>query len=306
MRLRRRRRMIQAVIALMVIVTATIAILQIVGPFRAYPSKGKASPHPSIADVRIPTQPGTLVYQNDGYKVDYSNTALGYISVIGPDDGSVKKVQLLIGDVTYTYDLTSKKYTILPLQGGSGNYSVRLMKNSSGNSYTVMASTSFSAEITDDLTIFLYPNQIVDYTLQTLAVNKSFEITQKDDSEIKRVYTIYQYVIDLLAYDTAKAKIANEVYMLPVLDSIVNTKKGICFDYAALMTAMLRVQGIPTRLITGYTDLGYHAWVEIYLKDVGWINPRIYFKEKTWKRVDPTFDDSFGIYMGKYQTKYTY
>lgn len=306
MRLRRRRRMIQAVIALMVIVIATIVILQFVDPFRRYPSKGKASPHPTIADVRIPTQPGKLVYQKDGYKVDYSNADLGYISVIGPDDGSVKKVQLIIGDVTYTYDLTSKQYTILPLQLGSGKYTVQLLKNMSGNSYTVMGSTSVNANVTDELSVFLYPNQVVDYNLQTLAVNKSFEITKNDDSEIKRVYTIYNYVINLLSYDASKAKLANDVYMLPVLDMIVNTKKGICFDYAALMTAMLRVQSIPTRLLTGYTDLGYHAWVEIYLRDVGWINPRIYFKEKIWKRVDPTFDDSFGIYLGKYQTKYTY
>lgn len=306
MRLRRRRRLIKAVIALMVIVVATIVTLQFVGPFRRYPTKGKVSPHPTLDQVRIPTQPGTLNYQSDGYKVDYSNTDQGYISVIGPDDGTLKKVQLLFGEAIYTYDLTSKGYTVLPLQFGSGNYSVRLMKNSSGNAYTVMASIDFSALIKDELTIFLYPNQVIDYTLQTLAVNKSFEITQKDDSEIKRVYTVYHYVMNLLSYDSAKAALANDVYMLPVLDAIVLNKKGICFDYAALMSAMLRVQGIPTRLITGYTDLAYHAWVEIYLKDVGWINPRIYFKEKSWKRVDPTYDDSFGIYLGKYQKKYTY
>jgi transglutaminase-like putative cysteine protease len=298
--------MIQAIIALLVIVIATIGILQFVGPFRRYPSKGKPSPHPTIAEVRIPTQPGQLVYQRNGYKVDYSNADLGYISVIGPDDGSIKKVQLIQGTATYTYDITSKQYTILPLQSGSGIYTVQLLKNLSGNSYTVMGSTLISAEVTDPLSVFLYPNQVVDYNLQTLAVNKSFEITKNDDSQIKRVYTIYHYVLDLLSYDTAKAKLANDVYMLPVLDTIVNTRKGICFDYAALMTAMLRVQNIPTRLITGYTDLGYHAWVEIYLLDVGWINPRIYFKEKTWKRVDPTFDDSFGVYLGKYQTKYIY
>jgi hypothetical protein len=306
MRLRRRRWMIQAIIAGMVIVIAAIVTMQFVNPFRRYPSKGKPSPHPTIAEVRMPTQPGTLVYQQDNYKLDYSNTSLGYVSVIGPDDGTIKKVQLLFGSVTYTYDLTSDRYTILPLQSGSGDYSVRMLKNVAGNSYSVMASLDFKAQIADELTIFLYPNQVIDYNLDTLAVNKSFEITKNDASEVRRVYTIYRYVIDLLSYDTSKAAIANDVYMLPKLDELLSSKKGICFDYAALMSAMLRVQNIPTRLITGYTDLGYHAWVEIYLKDVGWINPRIYFKEKTWKRVDPTFDDSFGIYMGKYQIKYTY
>jgi hypothetical protein len=298
--------MIQAIIAGMVIVIALIVTMQFVNPFRRYPSKGKPSPHPLISDVRMPAQPGTLIYSQDGYKLDYSNTNQGYISVIGPNDGSLMKVQLLFKDTTYTYDLTSDKYTILPLQSGSGDYTVRMLKNVAGNSYSVMASKDFTATITDELTIYLYPNQVIDYDLSTLAVAKSFEITKNDASEVRRVYTIYRYVIDLLSYDTAKAALANDVYMLPKLDELLSSKKGICFDYAALMSAMLRVQNIPTRLITGYTDLGYHAWVEIYLKDVGWINPRIYFKDKTWKRVDPTFDDSFGIYMGKYQTKYTY
>ena len=34
------------------------------------------------------------------------------------------------------------------------------------------------------------------------------------------------------------------------VDVILQEQKGICFDYAALMTAMLRSSGIPTVLIS--------------------------------------------------------
>ena len=72
------------------------------------------------------------------------------------------------------------------------------------------------------------------------------------------------------------------------MDETLQEKTGICFDYAALMTAMLRTQGIPTRLVIGYAGELYHAWISVYIKDVGWIDNIIYFDGKEWSRMDPT------------------
>ena len=41
---------------------------------------------------------------------------------------------------------------------------------------------------------------------------------------------------------------------------------------APLMAAMLRSQGIPTRLEIGYSKDAYHAWVSVYIEDIGWID----------------------------------
>lgn len=47
--------------------------------------------------------------------------------------------------------------------------------------------------------------------------------------------------------------------------------------------------------------------VEIYLKDKGWINLKIYFKKEKWNLVDPTFSDSKNSdYEGKYDEVYHY
>lgn len=92
------------------------------------------------------------------------------------------------------------------------------------------------------------------------------------------------------------------------------SQKGICYDYAALMTAMLRSQGIPTRMEVGYVSGGvYHARISTYIAEVGWINGVIRFDGVNWTLMDPTFAaSSYGAnaqYTGEgvnYQALYRY
>jgi len=76
------------------------------------------------------------------------------------------------------------------------------------------------------------------------------------------------------------------------LDSVLAEKKGICFDYASLMTGMLRSQGIPCKLVVGYAGKAYHAWISVWTAETGWIEGTIYFDGSTWHRMDPTFASS--------------
>lgn len=71
---------------------------------------------------------------------------------------------------------------------------------------------------------------------------------------------------------------------------LFETKAGFCEHYAGAFTLLMRLAGIPSRVVTGYlggeyNDLGNyylirqelaHAWSEVWLEDVGWM------------RVDPT------------------
>ena len=68
----------------------------------------------------------------------------------------------------------------------------------------------------------------------------------------------------------------------------MKTGKGICFDYAALMTSMLRSQRIPTKLEVGYAGETYHAWISTYVDDKGWVDDIIKFDGKDWQLMDPT------------------
>lgn len=92
-------------------------------------------------------------------------------------------------------------------------------------------------------------------------------------------------------------------------------KQELIFVYAAVMTAMLRSQDIPTKLVVGYTGDVYHAWVDVYIKEMGWVDNFIYFDGVSWKLMDPTFASSGGNtdavkqYIGdgaNYRSKYSY
>ena len=74
----------------------------------------------------------------------------------------------------------------------------------------------------------------------------------------------------------------------PDPDETLDTGKGICFDYAALMSAMLRSQRIPTKLEVGYSGDVYHAWISCYVDEIGWVDNIIEFDGKNWSIMDPT------------------
>ena len=98
------------------------------------------------------------------------------------------------------------------------------------------------------------------------------------------------------------------------MDATLASGKGICFDYASLMTAMLRSQGIPTRLDVGYSGTAYHAWISVYLKESGLVSGIIEFDGKNWTLMDPTLAASNSSkevkkYIGdgsNYTVKYVY
>lgn len=70
--------------------------------------------------------------------------------------------------------------------------------------------------------------------------------------------------------------------------------KGDCGSLSNAMAAMLRYKGVPARLLVGYgadkitaTDPKYHAWMEFYIQDFGWIP------------VDPSYRTSGKVIIGK-------
>jgi transglutaminase-like putative cysteine protease len=76
----------------------------------------------------------------------------------------------------------------------------------------------------------------------------------------------------------------------PLDDFLFNTRKGFCEHYATSFVYLMRLAGVPARIVTGYQggefnpNGGYlivrqsdaHAWTEVWLENQGWV------------RVDPT------------------
>lgn len=73
------------------------------------------------------------------------------------------------------------------------------------------------------------------------------------------------------------------------LETFTTQEGGLCFDYATLLVALMRAEGIPSRVVVGYVVTeenvaelrkngevniteNPHAWVEVYLAPYGWVH----------------------------------
>ncbi|HIX16149.1 MAG TPA: transglutaminase-like domain-containing protein [Candidatus Hungatella pullicola] len=271
---------------------------------------------PQGSNVRVPQASGTVVYSNSTVTVDASNTSNGYVMVQYTGGASKIKVQVMkSGGETYTYDLNARSaYEVFPLTEGNGTYTVRVLEQVQGNQYGVKLSQDMNVSLSNEFEPFLYPNQYVNFTVNSKAVQKGAELASAAADDLGIVTNVYNYVVDNFTYDTAKAASVQSGY-LPNVDEIMDKQTGICFDYAAVMTAMLRSQNIPTKLVVGYTGSLYHAWVDVYLEGQGWVDNIIYFDGNRWRMMDPTFassgknDPSIQQYItntANYQAKYAY
>ena len=268
------------------------------------------------APAAIPTLPtaqasGTKVKRVSKAVIDYSNTKDGYVMVQFTGQTTKRLKALAKGPATtYTYNVTPVRWEVFPLPDGNGKYQVGVYENISGTKYAAVTSVSFDVALTNEFSPFLLANQYVNYTASSKIVAKAGELVKEDMELLKKVEVIYDFVV----YDTQKAATVKSGY-LPVLDTVLEQKKGICFDYAALMTGMLRSQGVPCKLVVGHAGTTYHAWINVWSEKTGWVDGAIFFDGTTWQRLDPTFassgkkSESIMKYIGNganYTAKYLY
>ena len=232
-------------------------------------------------------------YKGSSSVIDTSDAAKGYFSARYTAGGTTKiKVMVEKDGAKYTYDLkadgTTEKY---PLQLGDGKYKIRVLRNTSGTKYATVQTVYENVTLESPFAPYLHSNQYVNYTADTEVVKTAAQLISQSSDRLTQVDSVYKYVTDAMTYDKNKAATVQSGY-LPNVDQVVADKKGICFDYASVMAAMLRSQGIPTKLVTGYVapNNAYHAWNEVWVEGKGWVKTgSIYFDGVSWTLMDPTF-----------------
>lgn len=271
-------------------------------------------PRPESLNVLVPTASGTSVYGNDIVSIDASNASEGYVMV--QYSGSVSKIKLQITNpdgTIYTYAMTAGGYLTFPLSGGNGYYQLDVLENVDADLYALAFSQGIDVSVKDEFIPFLYPNQYVWFTADSAAIAKGEEISGESTTDLNYIENVYNFVTQNISYDNEKAANIATDY-IPNIDDTLSSGKGICFDYASLMSAMLRSQGIPTKLVVGYSGPAYHAWISTYIEDVGWVDKIIEFDGQNWTLLDPTLaanNDSSAVseYIGdgsNYTVKYSY
>ena len=248
----------------------------------------------------------------NGALIDTSATSEGYVAVSATASSHLK-LQVTSGNSTENFDLPADGTpTVAPLVFGDGAYTFRVMQNTSGNNYVELASATADVALASEFAPFLRPNVFCNFNASSACVTKARELVASASNQGEAVQAICEYVVDNVSYDDAKAEqLKSTSGYVPDPDETLASGTGICFDYASLGAAMLRSQGFPTKIVTGYVSPGdiYHAWIMVYV-DGTWKSAQFSVSQNTWSRVDLTFAASGGgsnVGDGKeYTDRYVY
>lgn len=233
--------------------------------------------------------PGKKVEQNERAMIDYSNTADGYVMMLVSENTEHKiKAQVKGPSANYAYELAPGELTAFPLSDGNGKYQFSILENLSGTKYALILSAQCDVVLSDEFAPFLRPNQFVNYAEAPLTVTVAQDLCKDCKTSLECVKVVYEFVTGYLSYDRELAETVKAGYR-PDLDSVLRKGTGICFDYASLMTGMLRSLGIPCKLVAGYAGDAYHAWISVWVDGEGWIDNIVHFDGVNWQRMDPTF-----------------
>lgn len=156
-----------------------------------------------------------------------------------------------------------------------------------------------------------YPQWVQDTYLQlpesitpeTIAL--AADLTRGYDNNFDKAIAVRNYLRQAINYNDQIPAPPNDVD--PVHYTLFISQEGYCNYYASAMAIMLRSQGVPARLVSGYAQGEFnpednfyrvrasnaHTWVEVYFPNYGWIQFEPTAAIPTVDRPD-TFDDTGG------------
>ncbi len=145
---------------------------------------------------------------------------------------------------------------------------------------------------------YLLPGEFIDS--DNKKISDLAGILKAGGNDFKTAENISRYVTKNIKFDYS-TKINKRV---PLASEVLENKKGVCGDYANLMTALLRASGIPAKKINGLSlknlktpsdwssSAGSHAWVEFC------IGNEWYFADPSWGHRHFTHADGYHLSYG--------
>lgn len=208
----------------------------------------------------------------------------------GKDDGVIKvkylnvtgkklKIGIMKDEKNYYHNFSGNgEFEIFSFQGGSGNYVVTLFENTTESKYKPLKSWQVNVKIYNENSVYTTSTNMINWNNSQSAVNKARQLTQGVENDQQKAEIIYNYVVNNYTYDFQKAKTVSSGYIVNI-ESIFNSKVGICSDFAVLYAGMLRSVDVPAKFVTGNSENieGYHGWNEIYVNG-------------EWQVVDTSYD----------------
>lgn len=223
----------------------------------------------------------TTSLQNGSVTLNTNLAGKGIIGIQTDVAGNEKlKVKVCRGENAVYYNINPNQMIKVPIQMGNGTYQIELYQNISGTEYAKLFSRDIDVTLENENDVFLFPSQIVNYEGSANSKGLAEQLVQNAGSDAEKLNAIYEYVVQNMTYDYDEINRIDSTY-IPNIDNILESKKGICYDYAAVMASLLREAGIPAKLLMGYRSdtEDYHAWNQA-LVDGRWITV-----DATWDSV---------------------
>ncbi|MDF2548839.1 MAG: transglutaminase-like enzyme predicted cysteine protease [Anaerosolibacter sp.] len=215
---------------------------------------------------------GVLLAKIPSSKVD------GKIQLVGKTDKDKIKILMKKDNVQRWFDIKLDQGNFLEelwLTDGKGSYTLSIMVHVKDRQY--IYGPEISVNNTSEPNKYLVPSKHVESNDASI-IKLAEEITMEKTSDTDKAQAIYQWVVDNIQYDYDKLlKQDNQDYSsLYGAVNTLHTKKGVCYDYAALTAALGRAIGLQVKVVKGQgiTDVfkGLHAWNEVYIsEDNKWI-----------------------------------
>lgn len=214
----------------------------------------------------------------------------GKVTLTGETVNSLIKI-LIVKDETqrwYEVELIEGKFNEeIWLIDGKGKYQVSILVHKKDRVYTFGPTVFLESSI--DVNKFTVPTLHVESDNENI-IALAQELTKDAETDIEKAENIYKWVVNNVKYDYDKyikqinKNFDNEYGAINTLE----TKKGVCYDYSALVAALGRASGLQVKMIKGNFVGTYsselHAWNEIYISE-----------EDRWINVDSTFGSTLRV-----------
>ena len=129
--------------------------------------------------------------------------------------------------------------------------------------------------LSDDHFDMLEPSKFARPSPELEAFMRIADLSKPEGDPLTALKTLQRTIYDSFEYQSGVTEVNSPI------EVALEQRRGVCQDFAHIMTAIGRVWRIPCRYVSGYlyhkgsrdrsTADATHAWVEAYLPSLGWV-----------------------------------
>ncbi|MBP1468392.1 transglutaminase family protein [Candidatus Chloroploca sp. M-50] len=127
----------------------------------------------------------------------------------------------------------------------------------------------------EDVWDFLVPSHFARPTAELKRLAQELDVRRRDDP-LSLLCELNRRMYEVFDYDVEQTTVESPI------DVALNSRRGVCQDFAHIMIALVRLLGVPCRYVSGYLfhrvedhdrseQDATHAWLEALLPGLGWI-----------------------------------